>query len=70
MVVGLVHKCSEGCSGILLPMIMRKKSISILIINARNGVGLGLIICKQLCGYIGPLQYMYLRSEVSVGSTF
>ncbi|CAD8098097.1 unnamed protein product [Paramecium primaurelia] len=36
----------------------------------KNGVGLGLIICKQLCGYIGPLQYMYLRSQTGVGSTF
>ncbi|CAD8119820.1 unnamed protein product [Paramecium sonneborni] len=36
----------------------------------KNGVGLGLIICKQLCGYIGPLQYIYLQSQVGVGSTF
>ncbi|CAK67133.1 unnamed protein product (macronuclear) [Paramecium tetraurelia] len=36
----------------------------------KNGVGLGLIICKQLCGYIGPLQYIYLESQVGVGSTF
>ncbi|CAD8125045.1 unnamed protein product [Paramecium sonneborni] len=36
----------------------------------KNGVGLGLIICKQLCGYIGPLQYIYLQSQVGVGSSF
>ncbi|CAD8118483.1 unnamed protein product [Paramecium sonneborni] len=36
----------------------------------KNGVGLGLIICKQLCGYIGPIQYIFLRSQTGVGSTF
>ncbi|KAM3135162.1 hypothetical protein pb186bvf_012808 [Paramecium bursaria] len=36
----------------------------------RFGVGLGLTICKQLCGYIGPLQYIYLCSKLNRGSTF
>ncbi|CAD8124101.1 unnamed protein product [Paramecium sonneborni] len=35
-----------------------------------NHVGLSLIICRQLCGYIGPIQYMYLRSQAGVGTTF
>ncbi|CAK58528.1 unnamed protein product (macronuclear) [Paramecium tetraurelia] len=36
----------------------------------RNGVGLGLMISKQLCGYIGPLKYIYINSRIGVGTNF
>ncbi|CAD8056363.1 unnamed protein product [Paramecium sonneborni] len=36
----------------------------------RNGVGLGLMISKQLCGYIGPLKYIYISSRIGVGTNF
>ncbi|CAD8144451.1 unnamed protein product [Paramecium octaurelia] len=36
----------------------------------RNGVGLGLMISKQLCGYIGPLKYIYINSKIGVGTNF
>lgn len=36
----------------------------------RNGVGLGLMISKQLCGVIGPLQYIYISSKIGLGTSF
>ncbi|CAD8060936.1 unnamed protein product [Paramecium sonneborni] len=36
----------------------------------KNGIGLGLFICKKLVGLLGPSDKINLKSQVGIGSTF